>query len=148
ERAPADHRLLVSPGRQRQHSPRHAPAGKALIIEKAIDLLDLRTQELGKLQIFALALRLWHDFENHSKHMDLLHAIGWSSLRRNTSVSLYSAWRPSSRCIRCVARLIFTSRRSGEERNASNSQRASASVARLSHSPRMIETGARTRPGS
>src|SRR6266702_4257806 len=50
--------------------------------------------------------------------------------------------------MRCVARAIFTSRRIGDPFTASNSQRASASLQRLSHSPRMIATGARTRAGS
>jgi hypothetical protein len=36
----------------------------------------------------------------------------------------------------------------GDALSASKSQRASASVARLSHSPRMIATGARMRLGS
>ena len=47
-----------------------------------------------------------------------------------------------------MPRLIFTSRRIGDDVNAPNSQAASASVHMLSHSPRMIATGARTRAGS
>ena len=49
---------------------------------------------------------------------------------------------------RCVPRLMFTWRFTGEFFNASKSQCASASVLAVSHSPRMIPTGARILAGS
>ena len=63
-------------------------------------------------------------------------------------LSRHSAPRISSRCMRCVPRAIFTSRRSAERHKRSNSQRASASVTRPSQPPRMIATGGSTLLGS
>src|SRR5690349_8541231 len=42
ERAPADHGLLVAPGRQGQNPAFVAPARVALVVDEAVDFLDVR----------------------------------------------------------------------------------------------------------
>src|SRR5215470_13519308 len=42
KRAPADYRLLVAPGGQRQQPPLCSLAGEALIVDEAIDFLERR----------------------------------------------------------------------------------------------------------
>ena len=50
-RAPADHRFLVAPGRERQQATLGALALEALVVDEAVDRLELRLQVLGELEI-------------------------------------------------------------------------------------------------
>ena len=56
--APADNGLLVTPSRQRQYPPLGALAAEALIVDEAVDLLKLRLQKLGQIQVVVEAILL------------------------------------------------------------------------------------------
>ena len=49
--APAHHRFLVAPGRERKHAPLGRWPREALIVDEAVDLLELRLQLLGERKI-------------------------------------------------------------------------------------------------
>ena len=65
---PADHRFLVGPGRERQDATLAAFALEALVIDKALDRLELWLQELGEIEIVVELVRLRLHLENHRKH--------------------------------------------------------------------------------
>src|SRR5262249_55047694 len=67
-RAPADHGLLVTPYRQRQHLAIHVEAPEALIGDEPIDGFEFRFQLLGERQVVVPALSFGLHFENDGKH--------------------------------------------------------------------------------
>ena len=70
ERAPADERLLVAPGRQRQDPALRAATAETLIVDETFDPLDFRLQEPGEREILVPALGLRLDLEDHSEHRE------------------------------------------------------------------------------
>src|SRR5205814_1549340 len=80
--APADHRLLVSPYRKRQQPTLSAQAGKALVVDKPVDLFQLGPQQFGVAEIGLPLLRLGVHFENHGEHESLLLVTMYRSLGR------------------------------------------------------------------
>jgi len=70
--APADHGLLVAPGGERQHAPLMTLALEALIVDEAVDCLELGLEMLGEVQIVVEPLPPRLDFENHQEHLPLL----------------------------------------------------------------------------
>src|SRR5215471_6438859 len=109
---------------------------------------------LAQIEIGVLLFFGGQHFKDHGEHC--LFLSSWflegtgaiSSAQRKPMLSRQSASRIASRCIKCVPRLILMSRLTGAQVKASNSQRASSSGIRPSHSPRMIAIGERTCDGS
>src|SRR5690349_627586 len=94
-RAPADHRLLVPPDRKRQQPTLSAQAGKALVVDKPVDLFQLGPQQFGVAEIGLPPFRLGVHFEDHREHDLLLvtmyRLLGRPSERINTADSVVCA---------------------------------------------------------
>src|SRR3546814_3692162 len=67
--APAHHRRLVAPERQRQHLALVGQAGEALDGNEAVDLLELGPERRRDVEIVALAPRLGAHLEDHHVHV-------------------------------------------------------------------------------
>ena len=68
--APAHQRLLVAPGGKRQNPAGAPQRAVADIVDEAVDLLELRLQQLGLLEIAVEFFRFGVDFEEHDEHHD------------------------------------------------------------------------------
>src|SRR5579875_3657071 len=66
--APADHRLLVAPGGEREQAPLVALAGEALVVDEAVDALEIGLEALRQAEINRPTRGLRLNFEDHGEH--------------------------------------------------------------------------------